>query len=291
MRVVVTGARGQLGAAIVREFRAAHDVEALDRTALDITNAEAVFEAVARLRPDAIVNCAAYNAVDAAEKQPVAALQTNAVAVRTLARAAAAVNAALVQFSSDFVFDGHATEPYSEDAAPNPRSVYATSKLLGEWFASSAPSAYILRVESLFGVAPGMTDKGSVAGIVAALRRGAVPTVFEDRTVSPTFIFDAARATRILLERGVEPGLYHCVNSGHCTWLELATEAARQLSVPPRFDVLRLADLKLAAERPLYCALSNRKLVSLGIPMPAWSDALCAYIASVVETAGQHPST
>ena len=78
-----------------------------------------------------------------------------------------------------------------------------------------------------------------------------MPSVFEDRTVSPTFIFDAARATRELLEHEAEPGLYHCVNSGHCTWLELATEAARQLSVPPRFHVLRLADLKLAAERPL----------------------------------------
>lgn len=290
MRVAVTGARGQLGAAIVREFRTGHDVEALDRTALDITDAAAVLETITRLRPDAIVNCAAYNAVDAAEEHPVAALRVNAVAVRTLAMAAGAVNAALVHFSSDFVFDGRAAAPYSEDAAPNPRSVYATSKLLGEWFAADAARAYVLRVESLFGVAPGMPDKGSVAGIVGALRRGTVPTVFEDRTVSPTLIFDAARATRSLLEQQAEPGLYHCVNSGHCTWLELATEAARQLSVPPRFHVVRFADLKPPAERPLYCALSNRKLISLGIPMPAWPDALSTYIASVVETAGRGPS-
>jgi dTDP-4-dehydrorhamnose reductase len=285
MRVAVVGARGQLGAAIAREFRdGPHQVEALDRGALDITDPRRVADTVSRLRPDTIVNCAAYNGVDAAETDPVAALQVNAMAVRSLARAAAAVDAALVYFSSDFVFDGTAAAPYTEDDAPNPRSVYATSKLLGEWFADEAPRAYVLRVESLFGAVPGMPDKGSVAGIVSALVRGGVPRVFEDRTVSPTSVFDAARAARALLELRAEPGLYHCVNTGHCTWLELAVEAAGRLGVPPRFDVVRFAGLKLPAERPLYCALSNRKLASLGIPMPPWQEALAGYIASALQT-------
>lgn len=278
MRVAVIGARGQLGAAMAREFRDGHSVDAFDRAALELTDGERVLETLTRLQPDAIVNCAAYNAVDAAEDHPVEALAVNAVAVRTLARAAAAVDAALVHYSTDFVFDGTASEPYSEDAPPNPKSVYATSKLLGEWLAADAPRAYVLRVESLFGAVPGMHGKGSVAAIVSALERGDVPKVFEDRTVSPTSIFDAARATRVLLERRAEPGTYHCVNTGHCTWLELATEVARLLGVPPRFEAVTLAALSLRAERPRYCALSNRKLTSLGISMPTWQDALGRYV-------------
>ena len=110
---------------------------------------------------------------------------------------------------------------------------------------------YVLRVETLFGVASGHRDKGSVSAIVNTLRQGGTPRIFEDRTVSPTSVFDAARATTELLERRAAPGLYHCVNSGHGTWLELATEAARILKVPARFETVRFADVKLPAARPM----------------------------------------
>ena len=127
---------------------------------------------------------------------------------------------------------------------------------------------------------PDIADKGSVAAIVNTLRQGGTPRVFEDRTVSPTSVFDAARATTELLERRAAPGLYHCVNTGHGTWLELATEAARILKVPARFEAVRFADVKLPAARPMYCALANRKMTSLGIEMPTWQDALARYINS-----------
>lgn len=283
MRFVVTGARGQLGAAMVRECAGRHTVVAMDRAVLDVTDEEAVFSAMTREKPDAIVNCTGYNAVDAAEDHPTEALAVNALAVRALARAATTVGAALVHFSSDFVFDGLGSTPMTEADRPNPRSVYAASKLLGEWFALDSPRSYVLRVESLFGEVPGVgAPRGSVAGIVSALRAGQAPKVFEDRTVSPTFVFDAARATRELLERQHAPGLYHCVNTGHCTWLEFATEAALILGVEPRFDVVRFADVRLPAVRPQYCALSNQKLTALGIEMPAWQEALGRYIQSRV---------
>jgi dTDP-4-dehydrorhamnose reductase len=102
--------------------------------------------------------------------------------------------------------------------------------------------------------------------------------VFEDRTVSPTYVLDAARATRALIEQGTPPGIYHCVNSGHCTWLEFAREAARLLDVDPKLEPIRLSDLKLKAERPLYCALSNEKLTAAGITMPTWQDALGRHV-------------
>jgi len=283
MRVTVLGARGQLGAAVVDEFRrAGYEVAAYDRSALDITRADRVVSELARVPPDIVINCVAYNAVDAAEDHPVLALDVNALSVRTLARAAAAHRAVLVHYSSDFVFDGTGTEPYTEDDRPNPQSVYAASKLLGEWFALDAPRAYVLRVESLFGRAPdGPPAKGSVEGIVDAIRAGRTQKVFEDRVVSPTFVPDAARATRGLIEREAPAGLYHCVNSGHATWLEVARETARLMGADGRFEPVRLSEMKLRAQRPVYCALSNRKLAAFGLPMPSWQEALACYLRSV----------
>jgi dTDP-4-dehydrorhamnose reductase len=278
MRIVVVGARGQLGASMVHACAGRHEVVAFDRASFDITDGMAVGDAMRRTRPDAIINCAGYNAVDRAESEPVEALRANAFAVRTLARAATEIGAVLVQFSTDFVFDGTATTPMREDLPPNPRSVYSASKLLGEWFAADAPVAYVLRVESLFGAAPGAVPKGSVQAIVDGLRAGRTVRVFGDRTVSPTFVTDASHATLSLLEQRSEPGLYHCVNSGSGTWLDVGVEAARLLGVTPSFEVVSVADVKLPAARPAYCALSNAKLAAAAVVMPTWQDALREYL-------------
>ena len=282
MRIAVVGARGQLAAAGIHEFAASgHDVVALTREQLDVTDDAAVAAAIDRVRPDAIVNGAAWTDVDGAEDHPVEALNTNAYAVRALARAAARYGAALVHYSTDFVFDGTASAPYTEEDRPNPRSVYAASKLLGEWFALDGPRAYVLRVESLFGQAPGARPaRGSAAGILETLRAGGAPKVFVDRTITPTFVLDAARATRQILESQLPAGLYHCVNSGVCTWLGFAEELAHQLGIEPRLVPVRMSDVPLRASRPKYCALSNEKLRSVGIEMPSWQDALRRYIVS-----------
>ncbi|MEP7309658.1 MAG: dTDP-4-dehydrorhamnose reductase [Acidobacteriota bacterium] len=282
MRVAVVGAQGQLGAAIVHEFAAAHQVLPLTHRDLDVTKDRDVAEAMTTLRPDVIINCTAFNDVDGAEVRPVEALNLNAFAVRALSRAAADLNGILIHFGTDFVFDGRASRPYTEEDRPNPRSAYAVSKLLGEWFAADAPKAYVLRVESLFGSVRGARPaKGSVAGILNTLRSGGTPQVFEDRTVSPTYINDAAAVTRRLVEKAAPFGLYHCVGSGHCTWLEFAQEMARQLGVEPRLVPIRMADVRLPAERPQYCALSNDKLRSIGIAIPSWKDALVRYLATL----------
>jgi dTDP-4-dehydrorhamnose reductase len=282
VRIAVVGAGGQLGRVLVEECAADHEVIALVRADLDLTDDGAVAASMARVRPDVIVNAAAYNDVDGAEDHPVEALDTNAFVVRGLARAAETHGAVLVHFSTDFVFDGLASSPYTEEDRPNPRSVYATSKLLGEWFALEAPRAYVLRVESLFGSAPVRGKaKGSIAGILQGLLAGSSPKVFEDRTISPTYVVDAARATRQLVESAAPPGLYHCVNSGSCSWVELAQALARQLGVEPTLTPVRMADAGLRALRPQYSALSNQKLRSAGIDMPAWPQAVARYVAAI----------
>ncbi len=279
MKVLVTGATGQLGSAIVRAFGDAHEVVPCPLEDLDITAGRAVQERVEAERPEAVINCAAYNEVDACEDNAQTALAVNAFGVLSLARAAESVGAVFVHYSTDFVFAGDASEPYSEQDRPNPRSFYAMSKLLGDWFTAESPRWYLLRVESLFGgSALGSSHRSSVDRIADALFEGREAVVFTDRTVSPSFVVDVAAATRALIEREAAYGLYHCVNTGSCTWYELARELARQAGVEARLQPRSCKEVTLRAARPVYAALSNAKLAAAGFPMPTWQDALARYL-------------
>jgi dTDP-4-dehydrorhamnose reductase len=271
----VTGAAGQLGQVIATQFAANHDVVTLARADLDLTNHEAVLRTVTAARPDVIVNCSAYNAVDQAEDDASTALAVNAFAVRSLARAANESAAILVHYSTDFVFDGTATHPYVEEDLPAPRSVYGQSKLLGEFFARDVPRHFVLRVESLFG---GPRPKSSVDRIIDALASDREARVFTDRVVSPSFVDDVATATEAMLSAHAAPGLYHCVNSGSGTWYELGAHIAEVMQCAPRLAGVRVADVPMKAPRPQYCALSNAKLTSAGVTMPTWQDAIARYI-------------
>ena len=277
--ILVTGAAGQLAQAVVAEFRADHAVRELTRADLDITDEAAVQAAFERERPAIVINCAADNDVDGAQTHPVRALEINAFGVRALARAAERVDATLVHYSSDFVFDGTGDRPYTEDDRPNPQSVYSASKLLGEWFAQEVTRGFVLRVESLFGSSlPAQSPRSSLDRIVGGIAAGHEIPVFTDRTVSPSYICDIAWATRRLLLESRPPGLYHCVNTGACSWLDVAHEAARLLGKAPQVRPITLDSVVLRAPRPKYCALDNGRLAALGIVMPTWQDALARYI-------------
>lgn len=278
-RVLVTGASGQLASFIVRAFDD-YEVVAHTRATLDLADAVSVARAVAEAAPAIVVNCAAYNDVDGAEARPLDALAVNAFGVRALARAAEAAGATLVHYSTDFVFDGSAVRPYEETDRPSPRSAYAASKLLGEWFAIEAPGALVLRVESLFGAPREWTGRrGTLGSIVEGLEAGRELRVFSDRVVSPTYCADAAAATRHLLETRAAPGLYHCVNEGHATWEQVAREAARVMGVTPRLVPITMEEAGLRAARPRYCALHPGKLAAAGFPMPPWQDAVRRWLA------------
>jgi dTDP-4-dehydrorhamnose reductase len=244
---------------------------------MDLTVPESVRTTINSVCPDVIINCAAYTNVDAAEQDPLTALAVNAWGVRTLAVAARDVDATLVHYSTDFVFDGETDAPYVETADPNPRGTYAASKLVGEWFAAEAPRHYVLRVESLFG---GLRGKSSIDRIIDGIAAGVEVRAFSDRTVSPSYVDDVVTATIGLLNQGAPFGLYHCVNSGWTTWSQLARELAQLLGRPDAaIAEVPLASAALHPPRPRFAALSNRKLTETGVPMPAWQDALARYIA------------
>lgn len=276
MKILITGAGGQLGAVMADAWRQRHEVVALGRTTLDITDNQVVTARMQEIQPDAVVNCAAYNDVDRAEHDWPTAVQINSLAVRNLATSCALVGAVLVHYSTDFVFDGMTSRPYSEEDATNPKSAYGRSKLLGERFALTLPTAYILRLESLFG---GARRNNSIDRIVEALSEGREATVFADRTVSPSYAVDVIAATAALLERRAAPGLYHCVSSGYCSWHELAIEIAAVMGVrdTARLVPISMTDAMLPAQRPKFAALANDKLSAI-IPMPSWRNALSRHL-------------
>lgn len=276
MKIVVLGAAGQLGGAMLDAATARHTAIGLRRADADIADHAALSRALESHSPDCIINCAAFSAVDAAEDAPVEALGTNAMAVRSLARIADTLGATLVHYSTDFVFDGNDAGLNTEDRAPNPSGVYATSKLIGEWFAAGAARHYIFRVESLFG---GATPKSSVDALLDGILGGRDVTAFSDRTVSPSYVVDVAAATLAAVETRIPYGTYHCVNSGSTTWDALTRELARLASRPGAvINTARMADLQMRVRRPLNAAMSNEKLRAAGIAMPTWQDALARHV-------------
>lgn len=281
--VLVFGAGGQLGQAMTDGLAPRHEVVARTRADLDITDAAALTTVITSVCPDVIVNCAAYNNVDGAESDPATALAANAWSVRSMARAAAAINARFVHYSTDFVFDGATDRPYLEIDQPNPRSAYAVSKLLGEWFAAEAPKHYVLRVESLFG---GPNARSSVDHLLKGIVEGRGVRAFVDRTVSPSYVDDVVAATRTLVEGSAPYGLYHCVNDGWATWVDVARELAAVAGRPhATIEAVEMAGVGLKARRPKFAALSGAKLAAAGIVMPRWQDAIARYAKRVLPSA------
>jgi dTDP-4-dehydrorhamnose reductase len=279
-RVLVTGAGGQLGSAMADRLGRELPVVAVTHADLDIADQHAVELRVRQHGITVVINCAAYNQVDDAEDHGVEAMNVNAIGVMALARAARSAGAAFVHYGTDFVFDGNANRPYTEEDPPAPRSTYGLSKLLGEWLAAEAERSYVLRVESLFG---GPRARSSIDRIITSLRRGEPARVFVDRTVTPSYVPDVVDATLALLRNAAPAGVYHCVNSGVTTWADVARETATLLGLAGDAGAIvpvKVSEVPMKAARPQYCALANDKLRAAGFDMPSWRDALARYIAT-----------
>lgn len=278
MNVLVVGAAGQLGQAMVARLKTEHTVTGWTRDDLDLTRHHDVRDKILTLAPSAVINCSGYNNVDRAEQDQETALSVNVFPVRSMARVAAELDAVLLHYSSDFVFAGTATTPYSEEDRPEPQSVYAQSKLVGEWMAADAPKHYVLRVESLFG---GPNRRSSIDRIATAIRAGEAASVFVDRVVSPSFVNDVVGASAHVLRTQPACGVYHCVNTGHATWFEVGREIARLLGkTDAALKPTYVRDVPLPAARPRFAALSNAKLARAGFVMPSWQDAIARYLSS-----------
>ncbi|HUH06392.1 MAG TPA: dTDP-4-dehydrorhamnose reductase [Egibacteraceae bacterium] len=279
MRVLITGAGGQLGHDLVAAF-ARDEAVALSREELDVTDEAAVVAAVRDSAPDLVVHAAAYTKVDACESETETAWRVNALGSWWLARACALGGAAMVYVSSDYVFDGRAGRPYTEFDSTAPQSMYGRTKEAGEQLVRRALDRhYIVRTSWVQG-AHGANFVKTMLRVGA--ERGAV-SVVDDQTGSPTFTFDLAPAIRTLAVTG-RHGTYHLTNEGHCTWFEFAraifSEAGLAVDVTP----IDSESFGAPAPRPQFSVLDNLMARMTGLPpLPPWQASLKRLIAELRE--------
>ena len=267
--------------------RRGYEVAAWDREHVDIGNQAAVEHALAASEADIVFNSAAYNQVDVAEKEPQAALQVNALAVRNLALACRQIDARLVHFSTDYVFDGQATQPYAEDAPTHPLSAYAVSKLTGELYAQAyLDRVLIVRTCGVFGPGGLLTPRGNFVEFMLRLAGSGRPIrVVEDHIASPTFAPLLAARTIELAERD-EAGLFHIGGGTPISWFLFARMIFEVAGLRPELLATNEREYRTAARRPKYSALSNAKMERAGLsPMPPLRQAVEMYFAQRASSA------
>jgi len=280
VKYFVIGARGQLGRDLCPRLWG--DVVAASRDSADLTNPALLRTTLAAERPEVVVNCAAYNLVDKAEAEPESAFAVNAFGVRTLANLCSEFNIMLVHFSSDYVFglDNGRRLPWTEVDVPIPNSVYAASKLTGEYFVRSlCPKHFVIRTCGLYGVWGTGGKGGNFVETMLRLGREKKPLrVVADQVCTPTYTVDLAYAVANLLDTG-KYGLYHVTSGGSCTWHEFASTIFQQSEMKVDVAAISTAEFGAAAHRPAYSVLSCAKFVALGIePLREWKAALAAYL-------------
>lgn len=282
MRVLLTGAEGQLARELVATAPPDADVRSLSRTECDITQFPIVEKAVASFRPDVVINTAAYTAVDAAEENEELAFQVNARGAENVAKAAERVGSRLIHISTDYVFDGRRATPYPPDAPTNPVNVYGASKLEGERLASAAASsAAIVRAGWLYS----STGRNFLVSILAALRDSRSLSVVSDQEGCPTSAHEFAIVIWKMSGLSLQ-GVYHWANSGSGSWYDFAAEIAeigQQIGLlrgKPQIRPVTTAEYPHKANRPPYSVLNPTKLAeALAVTPSSWQQALRSDIA------------
>ena len=275
MRILVTGSNGQLGSALVERLTArGDDVFGYDLPDIDITDAESVRAVFEVTRPEVVINCAAWTAVDAAEEQEAAALQVNGVGPGVLALACAAVGAWLVQVSTDYVFAGDASTPYAEDAEPDPRTAYGRTKLVGEEEVRVRlpDTHYIVRTAWLYG----LVGNNFVKTMLRLAEERDELEVVDDQWGQPTFAGDLADQIIALIDVRPPAGTYHATNAGAASWFDFAQEIFRLAGLDPqRVRAVTSAEFVRPAPRPAYSVLGHDRWFDVGmVPMRDWHDAI-----------------
>jgi dTDP-4-dehydrorhamnose reductase len=283
MKIVILGAGGRLGTALLREYRDKFEVTGFDRTQLDLSDLNGVREKLQETGFDVLINAAGFTKVDLCETQPDLAFLINAEAPRVLARICGEKSSRLIHFSTDYVFDGEKREPYTEDDEAVPISVYGESKLAGEKNVLAAQDGnLVVRVSWVFG-----PDRPS---FIDAMIKGAQEServdAIADKLSAPTYTHDIAEMLPQFFERGVDGGILHFANAGQCSWQEYAQwalDCCHDAGLPLRARTVGAGKLEnmsnWIARRPVYSVLSTAKYTKLtGISPRTWREAVSDYI-------------
>ena len=283
MKVAIFGSEGQLGVELVSVFQhRGHTVHSFSRRDVDISDASQVEAKLASIEADVVLNAAAYNKVDVAETEPQVAYAINGLAVRNLAVACRQLDARLVHFSTDYVFDGMAGRPYREEDSVRPLSAYGVSKLSGELYAQAyCDSALVVRTSGVFGPAGLRTAGGNfVESMLRVALKGQPIRVVQDHVASPTYAPELARVTADLTERG-ESGIFHAGGGESISWFDYAGKIFASAGLSPELKATNEREYRTAARRPKFSALENGRLATTGIaPFPTLNEQLARYFAA-----------
>ncbi len=270
--ILVVGAKGMLGQDLMALL--GDRGHGIDIGEIDITSPESVLKVIGELKPEVVINCAAYTDVDGCENNIETAMAVNGEGVGYLAMACRDMGSLLVHLSTDYIFDGGKGTPYVEDDAPCPLSIYGESKLAGEMNAAFAPEHLIVRTQWLYG----LHGKNFVETM---LRLGAEKdelTVVDDQIGSPTWAIDLARAIVTLIDAGCR-GTYHAANAEYCSWNEFAKAIFEEAGLNVTVRPMTTTELNRPARRPLYSTLACDKLATdTGLHLQSWRDALRCYL-------------
>lgn len=281
MKILLIGKTGQLGGDILRN-NTQHEIFAPDRGELDIQSRDAIVSVINSYRPDVVINTAAFHNVPQCETEPETAFRVNCIAVRNLASACDGIGVLFVTFSSDYVFSGEKGTPYKEEDIPGPLQLYGITRLAGEYAALSAARQHtlVIRTCGLYGTSGAQSKGGNF--VDKRIEDAKTQTSLEmgsDQIVSPTGTHDLSKAVLQLIEHPKkEPGVYHLVNEGECSWYEFTKAIYEIMGLPVRVIPVDRKGRSGDMRRPLYSALANTKARPLGIVLPPWWDALERYL-------------
>lgn len=281
MRILLIGATGQLGGDLVRN-NPGHEIIAPDRSALDLSRSTEAGEAIRRLRPEVVINCAAFHNVPKCEEDPAQAFLINCIALRELAAACADIGAWFLTFSSDYVFGDGRQSPWLENDLPAPLQIYGISRLAGEHVALSvAPErSVVIRTCGLYGQSGSKSKGGNfVDGRVSDLLANKRIEMACEQIIGPTSTHDLSRAVFSLIgHSAMAPGIYHLVNDGACSWYELTCAIARYIKPDAPVVPVDRGGRSGSMRRPLYSVMANTKARAMGITLRPWEDALMDYL-------------
>jgi dTDP-4-dehydrorhamnose reductase len=278
MKIVIIGSTGQLGTDLMKILQNEHEVIGLTHKDIEVSDYESCL-ILKKYKPEVIINTAAFHKTDQCEEEPLKAFSVNTIGAKNVATISKEIDAITVYISTDYVFDGSKTEPYTEEDIPNPINTYGISKLAGELYTKQNPKHYIIRVASLFGVA-GASGKGGnfVETMIKKALNKEVIYVVDDIWMSPTYTKDAAIIIKKILENNLPYGIYHATNKGYCTWFQFAQEIFKIIGLTPIIKPIKTDQLQTKAKRPRFSPLESIKLPKFGIQIRRWEEALREYL-------------
>ena len=285
MKVVVIGANGQLGSDICKILsKKGYEVSGTNRNAIDVTDMSMCKERLTEIKPEAVINTAAFHNVEQCERDPITSFSVNAIGARNLAILSNELDFKIIHFSTDYVFDGLKKMPYVESDIPMPLNVYGNTKLSGEIFIRTISKSYfIARVSGLFGISP-CRAKGGLNFIRLMLKlakeRDEV-SVVNSESLAPTYTVDVAMQIEKLLQTD-NFGLYHMASNGSCSWYEFAKAIFELAKSKVKLSVASPDEFPAKVPRPTYSVLENAALKSIGMDiMPHWRDAMKRYLVEI----------